>query len=94
MSMKQEFPREYARIVESLLQELGDLAQGSSKSGGLNPFFDWTALTSMTDADAVLLKLYHVFGPMLASALQMVDKGSGESECGKELLLLQCHLTR
>lgn len=33
----------------------------------------------MTEADAVLLKLYHIFGPMLSSALQLIDKGSGES---------------
>ncbi|GHJ85666.1 hypothetical protein NliqN6_2068 [Naganishia liquefaciens] len=56
----QDFPLQYARIIESILRELEDLAQSSSKS----------------DADAVLLKLYHVFGTMLASALQLVDKGS------------------
>lgn len=31
----------------------------------------------MLDADAVLLKLHHVFGTMLVPALQLVDKGSG-----------------
>lgn len=46
--MMQDFPQEYARIIESLLQELGDLAQGSSKSGGLNSFVDWTALKMIT----------------------------------------------
>lgn len=80
-----EFSQEYARIIEGLLKELEDVARGSSKPGKLTRSPPGTSLktTGLIDADSVLLKLYHVFGPMLASALQLVDKGSGGLECGR-----------